>query len=312
MRFFSRKSLTIAASAMALIALPLALGPTVDLPGLDAAAFAKDNGKGGSESNGGGGGCGGGSGSDHGNGGGNGGGGEKKSPPSNKGGTDSPKGKPTQTASVPSKQATPTTSKKKGQSNLAGLNSLKRNFNGLMNSSDPRMEGIRTYMRAQASVQTLEGELANANDLLSGARADYQTLFNSYGIVPFDGDADAYSDISLDGLNARLAIVEEAALDPANLAAIAERDALVAAISAIETSDELVALSEAEDAVAGLTEQLNAALAATSDDALKEALLVAANDNRVAQYGDGYVTPELLAWAKNQLGIAPGGSSIPQ
>ncbi|MDB5542382.1 MAG: hypothetical protein JWQ89_4109, partial [Devosia sp.] len=35
---------------------------------------------------------------------------------------------------------------------------------------------------------------------------------------------------------------------------------------------------------------------------LTEALLVAANDNRVAQYGDGYVTPELLEWAKSVLG----------
>ncbi len=36
---------------------------------------------------------------------------------------------------------------------------------------------------------------------------------------------------------------------------------------------------------------------------LVEALMVAANDNRVAQYGDGYVDADLLDWAKQQLGV---------
>ena len=68
-------------------------------------------------------------------------------------------------------------------------------------------------------------------------------------------------------------------------------------------SGELTALQAAQTDVATHTAAVTAGQAATTDAMLVEALMVAANDNRVAQYGDGYVDAELLDWAKQQLGV---------
>ena len=56
-----------------------------------------------------------------------------------------------------------------------------------------------------------------------------------------------------------------------------------------------------------LSEEL---LAATDDEALKQALLDAANKNRVAQYGEDYIDEDIMGWAKDVLGVGDAFGKI--
>lgn len=49
---------------------------------------------------------------------------------------------------------------------------------------------------------------------------------------------------------------------------------------------------------------------ALGDEALREALLAAANPNRVEQYGDDYIDEATLTWAKDVLGVGPSVGKI--
>jgi hypothetical protein len=67
------------------------------------------------------------------------------------------------------------------------------------------------------------------------------------------------------------------------------------------------------DAETSLTEaELAAETAAvgTDDEALKAALLDAANENRVAEFGDDYVDDEMMDWAKDLLGVGDAVGKI--
>ena len=58
---------------------------------------------------------------------------------------------------------------------------------------------------------------------------------------------------------------------------------------------------------------LEAFLDGADDEALKRALLDAANKNRVAQYGaENYVNDEVLGWAKEVLGVGDATGKIDQ
>lgn len=189
---------------------------------------------------------------------------------------------------------------------LAGLNSLNRNINGLMNSSDPRLEGIRAFVEAGEDLAIAEANLAAATDALAAAQDLYDDYVDSFGLTPYAGDTSgfAYTDTSLGALQDRLdALNDIVALDPTNTDAAAEAAALDLAIQTISTSSELTTLSLAQTDVDTYTGEVAAGEAATSDDALTAALLVAANDNRVAEYGDDYVDAAMLTWAREQLGM---------
>jgi hypothetical protein len=201
------------------------------------------------------------------------------------------------------------TGKAKGDGNLhaklGGLNSLKRNINGLMNSSDPRMEDIRAFVEASADLAAAKANLETAGLDLAAAASAYNLLAASLLPAPYDGDTAAYADPSLEALQARLTLLNGLyATDPVLYSGAGlEAAALETVMGILATSGELAALAAAEDTVAVLTAEVAAGEAATTDEMLIEALMVAANDNRVAQYGDGYVDPQLLDWAKQQLGV---------
>ena len=57
-----------------------------------------------------------------------------------------------------------------------GLNSLRRNINGLMNSSDPKMEGFRSFVLANAALSEATDLLALAQGEFDAAQADYDSL----------------------------------------------------------------------------------------------------------------------------------------
>ncbi len=75
-------------------------------------------------------------------------------------------------------------------------------------------------------------------------------------------------------------------------AALAERDALVGALDAIDASPEAVAVADQQVIVDGLQAEVDDLTDATSEESLRAALLAAANANRVeAAGGDAYLTP---------------------
>ena len=301
-----RLAAILSVTSVAILAAPFVVGGAGvwDFPGF--AAHAEKGGNGGGNGGGSGGGGGGNSGGEsHGK------SGEShgSSATSKSGGDDSG-----ETITVASKKGTATElSERNFHAQLAGLNSLKRNINGLMNSSDPRMEGIREFVEAGAALEGALADLGDAELAFKDAKADYLTLVDSFDLAPYDEDAAAYSDVSVAALQDRLSDLQALGLveaDDGYEEWLAEIESLEAAIPIIEASDELVALLETNDALKDATDAVGTAEASADDATLKEALLLAANDNRVAEYGDEYVTDEILGWAKSVLGVGDANGAI--
>ena len=291
------------ATALALIAAPVLINQTA-LSNLQAIAKEKGNGGGNSD---GGGGNGGGGGSQNSNAGGNGGGGGGSNGQSNN--KSEAKGK-----KVAGTEVVTTTDKvakvaktKNLNAQLAGLNSLKRNINGLMNSSDSRMVQVRAFVEASAALETATAALNGAMATLAGLQATLDTYVAGYVttavLVAYDG-TDAYANPTLESLNDRLAALALVD-DPAKADAIAaEQLALTAALAEISLSAEFVAVTAQQGIVQGIEGEVVVLEPQTTEDALKAALLAAANKNRVAEAGgDSYLTPEIMAWANGVLGV---------
>jgi hypothetical protein len=273
----------------------LEFGPTT--LGITAAQAGNGHGNGGDGGNGGGNG----NGSEHGN-------GNSNSSSAHENKSSGGGGNPHKSSSA-DETATTETASTKGNGNLhaklGGLNSLKRNINGLMNSADPRMDDIRAFVQASADLAAAQANLAQAQLDLAAAQGAYDLLAASLLPTPYDGDATAYADTSLAALQTRLDLLNGLYATDAVLYADAglEAAALSTTMGILSTSGELATLNTAQGNFDGFTAEVDAGLAATTDEMLIEALMVAANDNRVAQYGDGYVDPELLDWAKQRLGV---------
>jgi len=207
-----------------------------------------------------------------------------------------------ETASVPGKL-------KNIHAQLAGLNSLNRNINGLMNSSDPRMDGVRDYMGAYMQIPDAEAALAAATADLASAQQAFDTRVAGYGLTSYDGSY-VYDGASLDDLSNHLSELNAQSLtDPTNTDLIAERDALASALDDLNASQELMDLTGAQLTYDTAATDLTTLQDATTDDVLTAALIDAANKNRIAQYGDDYITPDILEWARNALGIDPASTT---
>ncbi|ABC91423.1 hypothetical conserved protein [Rhizobium etli CFN 42] len=148
-------------ASLAVLSLTLAASPAT-IAGLDLSALAKDGGNGGGNGSGNGGG--------HGNGGGDNSG-------SNHGNSNSSavRGKsseaPGKSKSGKSDTAAISTKEKNLSAQLAGLNSLKRNYRALMHTSDPRMAAISAYAVAYAQYEIDNGIEPAADDPLLGDQA---------------------------------------------------------------------------------------------------------------------------------------------
>lgn len=179
-------------------------------------------------------------------------------------------------------------------SQLGRLNSLKRNVNGLMNSSDPHMAGVRDYVKANAALDAAEAALTVAQGNYDLALSDYETLVGGMTFGGYDGFI--YPDSTLATLAARLTTLEGAPItDPAD-PLYAAYTAEVASLQAVVDSEQATTLGTATTALGGAQDDVTAATVGTTDADLQAALVAAANK-------DGEITPEILAWAKTQLGI---------
>ena len=217
-----------------------------------------------------------------------------------------------QLASVPTPHAKPA-KEKNFRAKLAGLNSLNRNYHAYMNSQDPRLDAIRSYMMASIDYERAAETLAEALANLAPAQDAFaETVASLYGgLTTYDGFSPTDPDI--DSLNTRLGELET--LDPSTLTTEGANNVQneIDAINSALSSDEATTLGglqndvdNAQDTVDGLADQV-------SDEALTEALLAAANENRVNEYGtDNYVDSDMLDWAKNLLGVDDAYGKIDQ
>jgi hypothetical protein len=306
-----RHSLILSVSALTLAFAPVLLQGLPFAPG--AAAIAGngngnggDNGGGNGNSGGdhgnsggnGGGGGGGSSSSDHGNGGGGGNGNSARggdtastSPGSN--GNGRSKKSSTQSIETADTGESPSSRQRNLKAELGGLNSLKRNINGLMNSSDPRMEGIREYIIASAALATAEEEFEAAGKAFLDAKADYLDLLTDLGL-PADT-----TPASLEEQIANFVVPEDDPLTPDVIegeAELLEKQALEAALGDIEQSGLWTALVDASDAAQAEADELAEAQAAAGPEAFDKALLMAANKNRQSP---DYLTDDIRNWAGN-------------
>lgn len=198
---------------------------------------------------------------------------------------------------------------------LAGLNSLKRNVNGLMNSSDPRMTLVRQYVVDNAEYEIALANLAAAQETLGTAQGTFATLVG--GVV--DTLDDTYPDYAgadyatlqsaYDDLLAN-PVPEVAPEDPAYADYLAYQDELAAVGGALETinaSPEAAELITAQNDVTIAEGEALIAEEGTADEDLVAALEAAANKNRLSE---DYVSPEILEWAKQTLGTGDYDGTI--
>jgi hypothetical protein len=191
------------------------------------------------------------------------------------------------------------------KADLGRLNSLKRNINGLMNSSDPKMDGIRAYIVANGTLVDAQAALEVADGDLAAAQGAYDALIVLLGV-------DGFADTSPAGLQAELDAVEDLlaatpeGVDP-DPALVEQQTLLVGAIAAINGSQELADLISAIEAQVAAAGEVMLAEDAISEEALLEALLLAANPNRRSE---DYLTDEIMAWASNELGVGDANGLI--
>jgi hypothetical protein len=179
-----------------------------------------------------------------------------------------------ETAALPENEEVVGPKEKKLDARLAGLHSLNRNFRAYLNSQDPRMAKIRDFVLASAHLEIDEAAFQKALDDTNLATYD-PSFYNQ--------------DPTLTDLDDRLDALEQTpAVEP-------EETALR---SFLDNSPEVDALRAAE------------AAGGTDDAALKEALLAAANQNRVTQYGDDYINDDVMDWAKGLLGVGAATGKI--
>lgn len=189
---------------------------------------------------------------------------------------------------------------------LAGLNSLNRNYHAYLSSQSPRMALIRDYVLASANADLAGDALKAAADKAALSQAALDAALAA--IEPFDGSAPV-ADPTADALQARLDELNgmEPPVDPAQLDAFnAEKQALSDALAAADK------LATDEQAVADAQAAADAAAVGTTDADLKEALMAAANKNRVAEYGDDYINDQVMDWAKDVLGVGDAYGKIDQ
>lgn len=185
-------------------------------------------------------------------------------------------------------------------SELKSLNSLNRNINGLMNSSDPKMAPFRAYVLASADRDAAAAALDQATADLEESALAYQALVDA-GLANPD-PALARVDL-LDRVNALLE-AQPAEDDPAYEEWAAEFASVSGALSALDQYEaDLQKMDDARQAIAEADE-------AISEEALKEAIAAAINETGQGPVTGLDITPEVEAWVSERLGIGDADGLI--
>lgn len=195
---------------------------------------------------------------------------------------------------------------------LAGLNSLKRSYRAYMNTSDPRMAAISQFVRDSVAYEAALAAAAVAQQELEAALQAFSALTSNLAAY----DEFSYLDISLADLEARQTSLQGiydqlSAIDPADLTAEQSEDLdavtqELGAVNDVLASTKATNLSAKTEAASIADDTVKTTEALVTDEVLKQALLDAANRNRVAEYGEeNYVDQQMLDWAKDLLGVGP-------
>jgi hypothetical protein len=178
-------------------------------------------------------------------------------------------------------------------SQLKGLNSLNRNINGLMNSSDPKMDPFREFVSNSAELEGLKVALADAGADYDASLADFLSTAGEFGLSEDPATAQAELDTQLADL-----LASEPALDDptyadwqADVAAVTDAQEVMAQLSADQA-----ALAEADAEVAAVE-------AATSEEAMVEAMVASLNATGAGPVTTEDITPEMIEWVASKLGV---------
>ncbi len=278
MRFFSATAI----AAALVVAQPLLGSAVVSIADIDAAAYAKGKDKA-----------------------------KSKKPSKAKG----PKVKPREMTAgasnsvAPGNSASAKNKPKNVNAQLKGLNSLKRNINGLMNSSDPKMDGFRAFVLAGADAQA-------AQEALDSTQSDYDALAASYDALLGDLGLALPTDVSdYDALLAGLqAISDSTAPDPLDYTDDtgvfdqADYDAAVAqwttdVTNAQQAIADYDAMLQSATDLASAQDDFDAATDAVSEDALIQAIVDGLNATGAGPVGPDDVTQEMLDWVSQEMGV---------
>lgn len=198
-------------------------------------------------------------------------------------------------------------------SQLKSLNSLNRNINGLMNSSDPKMEPFREFVRASAESEAAQETLEAARLKAGMTQAEYDRIATELTLsedpqaaltdlddrllahagreplapVPtaeIPEDSEAFASLQLEWELAHMAWEKEGA-------------ALADARNTTQTLiDETADVAEAETAATTAAE-------AVSDEALRKAMIDSLNATGAGPVTEDDITPEMEIWVSDQLGV---------
>ena len=190
---------------------------------------------------------------------------------------------------------------------LGRLNSLNRNYHAYLNTQSPHFASLSAFVRASAEFDLAQGDLTAARDRLAAAEEGLGALVANSGITAYDDAEGIYDDPTLADLQDRLDHLDSLTVAPADEEAFnAERDALRSILGSAEAAE----VTDAETVVGDAEAAATVASIGTGDEALKQALLDAANNNRVAQYGDDYIDLDVMDWAKQVLGVGDAFGKI--
>jgi hypothetical protein len=134
-----------------------------------------------------------------------------------------------------------------------GLNSLRRNINGLMNSSDPKMAGFRNYLLANEA-------LAGVQDLFDVAQGEFDQAKTNYDALELSGDTTADLAALQGELDGLVAPDPETATEEEINAYNAQVTTLTTAIATVQTyvteeAELAIAAAELAEATKGTTEE---------------------------------------------------------
>ncbi|MBW6418144.1 hypothetical protein [Celeribacter sp. PS-C1] len=176
---------------------------------------------------------------------------------------------------------------------LKSLNSLGRNMNGIMNSSDPKMVPIKEYLSAVAANEEAE----DAYDTANAAYADsYADLAASAAALNLSSDPADWAD-EIDQLSADLEANPVAEGEEGYQEYLDQVAAVEQAKAELEQALADKAVLDAAEATLAETEE------AISDEALTEALVAAQNATGNGPITADDITPEMLAYARSKLDV---------
>ncbi|WP_136057637.1 hypothetical protein [Candidatus Halocynthiibacter alkanivorans] len=186
------------------------------------------------------------------------------------------------------------------QSELKGLNSLKRNINGLMNSSDPKMAAFRDFVSASADLELAKEALAKVQSVYTQTSGDFLRMASDMGISSDPSTAQAELDTQMEDLLAS----EPEADDPA-YTQWAEDAAAVTDAQSVMTrlNEDWASLQDAKSEVEGAT-------AGTSEADMMDAIVAAINSTGAGPVTEADVTPEMAEWVAAQLGVGDSSGAI--